>query len=90
MGKAKDLAEKPGYLSSKAAKFALGVHRGPMPKQSFDDDDSELEHLEKMDTLELETIKRTPTQTLRRHWFRFWCCYMFWSVIFLAIFLPIL
>lgn len=86
---AKDVVDKPGYLSSKAAKFALGVHRGPMPKESFDDE-NDMERLEKMDTLELETIKRTPTQTLRRHWFRFWCCYLFFSIIFLAIFLPVL
>ena len=86
MGKAKDWIEKPAYLSSEAAKFALGIHRGPMPKELLDDGDE----LEKVDTLQLETIRRTPTQEVRRHWARFWCCYMFWSVIFLAIFLPIL
>ncbi|EYE91632.1 DUF3712 domain-containing protein [Aspergillus ruber CBS 135680] len=88
MGKAKDLAEKPAYLSSAAAKYALGVHRGPFaPKESLDGND--LQHVETADTITLENIKRTPTQNLRRHWFRFWCCYVFWSIIFLAIFLPI-
>ena len=89
MGKAKEWAEKPAYLSSAAAKHALGIHRGPLPpKESVDG--SDLEHIETTDTITLETIKRTPTENLRRHWARFWCCYVFWSIIFLAIFLPIL
>lgn len=89
MGKTKEWMERPAYLSSEAAKFALGIHRGPMPKEFLDDGTNGAE-LEKADTIQLETIQRTPTQTIRRHWARFWCCYTFWSVIFLAIFLPIL
>lgn len=90
MDKAKEWAEKPAYLTSDAAKFALGIHRGPMPSKEQPVDGGELEHADTMDTITMENIKRTPTQNLRRHWARFWCCYVFWNIIFLAIFLPIL
>ncbi|GES61230.1 hypothetical protein ATEIFO6365_0006068900 [Aspergillus terreus] len=78
------MAEKASYLTSQAAKYALGVHRGPLDSEGHG-----AEHVEKADAVELETGQKTRAQKLRRHWGRFWCCYCFWSLIFLAIFLPI-
>ena len=77
--------EKKTYLTSKEAKYALGIHRGPLPTEGL-----EIEHVETAHSISLEPVKRTRSQTLRRHWARFWCCYAFWGIIFLAIFLPIL
>ncbi|GKZ83012.1 hypothetical protein AnigIFM56816_007839 [Aspergillus niger] len=76
--------EKKTYLASKEAKYALGTHRGPLPTEGL-----EIEHVETANSISLEPVKRTRSQTLRRHWARFWCCYAFWGIIFLAIFLPI-
>ncbi|PLN84722.1 hypothetical protein BDW42DRAFT_199218 [Aspergillus taichungensis] len=77
-------------MSGSAAKYTLGLHRGPLPPPNATGDDLEaLEHVETAKTITLEKIQRTPTQKLARHWKRFWCCYLFWNVIFLAIFLPI-
>ncbi|PWY87496.1 hypothetical protein BO70DRAFT_421253 [Aspergillus heteromorphus CBS 117.55] len=76
--------EKTAYLSSKEGKYALGLHRGPLSA-----DGADLEHIETSDTISLLPAKRTRSQTLRRHWARFWCCYAFWGIISLAIFLPI-
>lgn len=83
--------ETAHHLRDKAAKYTLGLHRGPLPPPNATGDDLEaLEHVETAKTITLEKIQRTPTQKLARHWKRFWCCYLFWNVIFLAIFLPIL
>ncbi|RAL01834.1 DUF3712 domain-containing protein [Aspergillus ibericus CBS 121593] len=76
--------EKTSYLSSKEAKYALGVHRGPLPTEGY-----AIEHIETANSISLEPVKRTRSQKLRRHWARFWCCYAFWGIIGLAIFLPI-
>ncbi|PLB53419.1 hypothetical protein P170DRAFT_445175 [Aspergillus steynii IBT 23096] len=78
--------EKKSYLDSKDAKNAVGIHRGPLPENG---EGYDLEHIETADTITLEKVKRTPTQNLRRHWARFWCCYTLFSIIFLIIFLPI-
>lgn len=83
------MAETPAYLKSKAAKYALGVHRGPLPQEDLDPDAAS-EHLEETKTITLERTPTTATQTVVKHWKRFWCCYCFANVIFLAIFLPIL
>lgn len=88
------MAETPGYLQSKAAKYALGIHRGPLPEHDVSDPEAAaaFEHLEKSKTISLErtNTKSTITQTVSKHWKRFWCCYLVGNVIFLAIFLPIL
>ncbi|PYH78351.1 hypothetical protein BO82DRAFT_342919 [Aspergillus uvarum CBS 121591] len=78
------MATNPSSLNSEDAKYALGTHRGPLPSEGVDN-----EHLEKTRSISLEPGKRTRAQRLRRHWRRFWCCYVFGSIIFLAIFLPI-
>jgi hypothetical protein len=80
------MEEKHSYLSSKAAKYALGIHRGPLPQGNGDD--YGIEHVETANTLEKK--EKTRAERARKHWARFWCCYIFWSIIFLAIFLPIL
>ncbi|KAB8072660.1 hypothetical protein BDV29DRAFT_202211 [Aspergillus leporis] len=79
------MEEKHSYLSSKAAKYALGIHRGPLPQGNGDD--YGIEHVETANTLEKK--EKTRAERARKHWARFWCCYIFWSIIFLAIFLPI-
>lgn len=81
------MEEKKSYLGSKAAKYALGIHRGPLPQG--DDEGYTIEHVETANTITLEKKERTRAERARRHWARFWCCYIFWSIIFLAIFLPI-
>ncbi|PYI22815.1 hypothetical protein BO99DRAFT_467211 [Aspergillus violaceofuscus CBS 115571] len=78
------MATNPSSLNSEDAKYALGTHRGPLPSEGVDN-----EHLEKTKSISLEPGKRTRGQRLRRHWRRFWCCYVVGSIIFLAIFLPI-
>ncbi|RAH40654.1 DUF3712 domain-containing protein [Aspergillus brunneoviolaceus CBS 621.78] len=78
------MATNPSSLDSDDAKYALGTHRGPLPSEGVDN-----EHLEKTRSISLEPGKRTRAQRLRRHWGRFWCCYVFGSIIFLTIFLPI-
>ncbi|EAW09902.1 DUF3712 domain-containing protein [Aspergillus clavatus NRRL 1] len=80
-----EMEEKPPYLSVKGAKYALGTHRGPLP--SGQGDGGEVEQVET--ALSLEKRQRTRTEAMRRHWARFWCCYIFFSIIFLAIILPV-
>ncbi|KAE8352046.1 hypothetical protein BDV28DRAFT_158219 [Aspergillus coremiiformis] len=73
------MEEKRSYLSSKAAKYALGIHRGTLFQ--VDDEGYLIDHV--------ETKERTQAEQAGRHCARFWCCYIFWSIIFLAVFLPI-
>ncbi|RHZ45668.1 DUF3712 domain-containing protein [Aspergillus thermomutatus] len=80
-----EMEEKPSYLSAAGAKYALGIHRGPLPPANGDG--CEIEHVET--ALSLEKKQRTKKEAIRRHWARFWCCYIFFSIIFLAIILPV-
>ncbi|PYH48608.1 uncharacterized protein BP01DRAFT_371536 [Aspergillus saccharolyticus JOP 1030-1] len=75
----------PAHPSSKDARYALGTHRGPLSSQGAD-----VAHPEKTNEISLEPGKQTRAQRIRRHWRRFWCCYAFGGIIFLAIMLPIL
>ncbi|KAE8339569.1 hypothetical protein BDV24DRAFT_176039 [Aspergillus arachidicola] len=81
------MEEKQHYLGSKAAKYALGIHRGPLPQD--DGEGVAIEHVETANTISLEKKEKTRAERARRHWARFWCCYIFWSLIFLAVFLPV-
>ncbi|KAB8217215.1 hypothetical protein BDV33DRAFT_232948 [Aspergillus novoparasiticus] len=81
------MEEKQHYLGSKAAKYALGIHRGPLPQD--DGEGVAIEHVETANTISLEKREKTRAERARRHWARFWCCYIFWSLIFLAVFLPV-
>ncbi|KAL4911030.1 hypothetical protein BDW74DRAFT_172482 [Aspergillus multicolor] len=76
--------EKPAKVASK---HTLGFLRGP-----FAGSDADIESIEKTPgdaSLVEPKLKQKKTRRVKRHFARFWCCYVFWSVIFLAIFLPI-
>ncbi|KAL2814477.1 hypothetical protein BJX63DRAFT_392386 [Aspergillus granulosus] len=81
------LVEKKG--GSPDSKNVLGAFRGPISGT----DGVEIEHVEAVpgdvSLVDGPKPKRSKKQQLRRHCARFWCCYVFWGVIFLAIFLPI-
>ncbi|KAJ5217911.1 uncharacterized protein N7498_000010 [Penicillium cinerascens] len=77
----------------RSAKYTLGVNRGPfLPKAVHgieDHDAAVFDHVETTRSISLEIKQHTRIQKLRYHWKRFWCCYSFFGIIFLAIFLPI-
>lgn len=58
-----EMEEKPSYLSAKGAKYALGIHRGPLPPANGDG--VEIEHVET--ALSLEKKQRTKKEAIRRH-----------------------
>lgn len=81
------MAEGPAYLKSKAAKYALGMHRGILPSKGVEDGE---ENAELAKGLSLEPTPTTRSMKMKKHLGRFWCCYLIGNIIFLAIFLPIL
>lgn len=83
------MAETPAYLKSKAAKYTLGIHRGPLPAEDLDPDDDP-QHIEDAKAISLERTPSTRTEKVMKHWKRFWCCYCLANLIFLAIILPVL
>ena len=85
MGKTDD---RPAYLSSDDAKYSLGIHRGPLVSKN--DNGSQLAQVESAGGLSLETRKLKAGEKFQRHWKRFWCLHLFVTIIFLAIFLPVL
>ncbi|KAL4810914.1 hypothetical protein BDV18DRAFT_3421 [Aspergillus unguis] len=78
------LVEKP---TKAADKKTLGFQRGPLP--SSDADIERIENVPGDVSLVEPKLKQKRTRRLKRHFARFWLCYCFWNVIFLAIFLPI-
>lgn len=55
--------------------------------------EADIDHIESMKVSEKTpyTSKARRAQAgLKKHWRRFWCCYLLASIIFLAIFLPVL
>ncbi|KAE8138898.1 hypothetical protein BDV38DRAFT_291643 [Aspergillus pseudotamarii] len=76
------MADKPSYFTTKAGQYALGANRGPLAQQHVDG--SQVAHVELAGG---STVKGRGR--LRRHWTRFWCCYLIGAIIFLAIFLPL-
>jgi len=50
----------------------------------------EIVHEEDIGSLERITWRENKARVLKKHWKRFWCCYIVAIVIFLAILLPIL
>lgn len=85
------MAEKPAYLKSKAAKYALGIHRGFLPREDVDPESgADILDEEPKKTISLERRPTTAWQKVKRHWKRFWCLYQILNVILLAIILPIL
>ncbi|KAJ0419468.1 hypothetical protein BJY00DRAFT_314070 [Aspergillus carlsbadensis] len=87
MSSSESLAEKKG--PSPDSKNVLGAYRGPIAGT----DGVEIEYVESVpgdvSLVEDPKSKKSKKQRFRRHCARFWCCYLFWNVIFLAIFLPI-
>ncbi|KAL3492252.1 hypothetical protein BJX62DRAFT_203499 [Aspergillus germanicus] len=81
------LVEKKG--ASPESKNVLGAYRGPIAGPGG----VEIEHVESVpgdvSLVDDPKPKKSKRQRFRRHCARFWCCYLFWNVIFLAIFLPI-
>lgn len=76
------LVEKKGDAKA-GSKNVLGAFRGPVAGGDVD-----VERIEDVSLVE-PPVKQKKSRQLRRHFARFWCCYLFWNVIFLAIFLPI-
>lgn len=79
-------------FSSKVANYTLGIHRGPLPStpaSSANNPDSTALN-QSTRTIPLEKVQQTLFQKLQQNWRRFWCCYLFWCIISLAIFLPVL
>jgi hypothetical protein len=83
------MAETPAYLKSKAAKYTLGIHRGPLPAEDLDPED-DAQHIEDAKGISLERTPSTRTEKAMKHWKRFWCCYCLANLIFLAVILPVL
>jgi hypothetical protein len=81
--------DRPAYLSSNDAKYSLGIHRGPLISKNVDEG-SQLAQVESAGGLSLETRKLKASEKFQRHWKRFWCLHLFVTIIFLAIFLPVL
>ncbi|KAL4874464.1 hypothetical protein BJY04DRAFT_13281 [Aspergillus karnatakaensis] len=72
---------------AKGSRNILGTLRGIIPGTGAD-----IERLESEPgdvSLVDPKVKQKKSKRFRRHCARFWCCYVFWTVIFLAIFLPI-
>lgn len=82
-------SDTPAYLSSDNARYTLGIHRGPLISKNVDEG-SQLAQVESAGGMSLETRKLKKREKLQRHWKRFWCLHLFVTIIFLAIFLPVL
>ncbi|KAL4955344.1 hypothetical protein BDW69DRAFT_121086 [Aspergillus filifer] len=80
------LVEKKGD-TPKGSRNVLGSLRGLIA--GSDADMERIENTPGQVSLVEPPLKQKKTKRLGRHFARFWCCYVFWSVIFLAIFLPI-
>ncbi|KAL4966341.1 DUF3712 domain-containing protein [Aspergillus stella-maris] len=80
------LVEKRGD-TPKGSRNVLGSLRGPIA--GTDADIERIENTPGQVSLVEPPLKQKKTKRFGRHFARFWCCYVFWSVIFLAIFLPI-
>lgn len=76
------------------ARYTLGIYRVPFISDAVDakvnDDSAAFDHVETTSSISSGKIQRPRMQMFRHHWKRFWCCYSFFAMIFLAIFLPIL
>jgi hypothetical protein len=83
------MSDRPAYLSSDDAKYSLGIHRGPLFSKNVDEG-SKLAQVESAGGLSLATRELNRKEKFARHWKRFWCLHLFVTIIFLAIFLPVL
>lgn len=84
--------EKYVIGSNRRTGWPLGVDKETKDKTGYNTE-ADIEHVESMQISQKVpyTSRAQKTQaTLKQHWRRFWCCYLLASVIFLAIFLPVL
>jgi hypothetical protein len=51
---------------------------------------TDVEHIETVEKSSEKDIQETRIQKVKKHYRRFWCCYLVGGIIFLAIFLPLL
>ena len=86
-----------GNMQSTDDKYVIGANRNLTKgsKLNGNKHDKDLEaDTEHVENLEKEAPPAGKTKQARlkiqRHWKRFWCCYLIASIIFLAIFLPVL
>lgn len=81
-----------GDTHRESQKYVVGVNRGDMKPPAEKDAKAANKFLgassEHIETVEPEKIDKR--QKVKRHFRRFWCCYLMAAIIFLAIFLPIL
>ncbi|KAL4925690.1 DUF3712 domain-containing protein [Aspergillus undulatus] len=81
------MAVGDAYKARLAEKQALEANRAqPSGKSKAVGPGAEIEHVEAVAVGEEKPKKR---QRLKRHFARFWCCYLLGGIIFLAIFLPV-
>ncbi|KAL2813886.1 hypothetical protein BJX63DRAFT_442762 [Aspergillus granulosus] len=81
------MAVGDAYKARMAEKRAIGANRGELDKGSkAAGTGAEIEHVEAVAVGEEKPKRR---QRIKRHFARFWCCYLLGSIVFLAIFLPV-
>ncbi|KAI1815077.1 hypothetical protein GGS20DRAFT_584889 [Poronia punctata] len=89
---------RPNSMGSEPSDYSLPktAKKGKRTSHAVNDNDIEKHHVEHISRIDTQTPppykkkKQTRWQKLKRHWARFWCCYMLAGVIFLAILLPLL
>lgn len=88
-------------MPDKSSRYVLGINRNLTTERESKDNntalkvaslDADVEHVEYLGGVDSERSRKARRARLivQWHWRRFWCCYMLASIIFLAIFLPIL
>lgn len=85
-------------MMNKKDHFVVGFNRNISTSSSKGDENlvgssqwSEIKHDEAIKYEEKATGRAKKARLdLKKHWKRFWCCYLVATVIFLAIFLPVL
>ncbi|KAL1850049.1 hypothetical protein Plec18170_007146 [Paecilomyces lecythidis] len=79
---------KPSYAKDKASKYVIGANRGPLAPPSGDQE-SDIAGAEYIEAADGASTK-TKGKKVKRHFRRFWFCYVLLAIILAAILLPIL
>ena len=88
-------------MPDKSSRYVLGINRNLSTERESKEDntalkvaslDADAEHVEYLGTADSERSRKARRARIIVQWHlrRFWCCYMLASIVFLAIFLPIL
>ncbi|GAD98918.1 conserved hypothetical protein [Paecilomyces variotii No. 5] len=79
---------KPSHAKDKESKYVIGANRGPLAPPSGDQesDIARAEYVEAADSASTQT----KGKKIKRHFRRFWFCYVLLAIILAAILLPIL